>query len=146
MDWREVLTAISPALQTLLVALVTALVPVVGLYIRRLALCTEAKLRASMSAAEWNLALTIAAPFVSAAEELFESGDGPAKLDYVKAMVMTQLQQYGIKLDLDALEGIIHSLVWEEFNRWKKERENLVFTDPTFQGEVTIASPSPTNI
>lgn len=117
MDYSEVFKsfaeAVSPALQTLLLALVTALAAQASAWMVK---AFQSK-RVELSTTEQYLVDMLVGSFVHAAEQVLV--DGKDKLEYVFANTETALTRYGIVLDADVLYAIIEANVHKTFTELK---------------------------
>ena len=111
--FKDFLEAISPALQTLLLALVTGLAAQASAWMVK---AFQAK-RAELRTTEQYLVDMLVSTFVHAAEQVLT--DSNEKLEYVFANTETALTRYGIVLDADVLYAIIEAKVHQTFTELK---------------------------
>jgi len=130
MTMKDFLTLISPAVQVLLTTLVTALVPIVAMYLRRYLLTLDVEAKRRLSAQEYYLARTIVGGLVRAAEQVYDEGQGKLKKKYVIARAEGMLSRYGLELDLDTLENLLEDLVLAETNRKEPQYHILPVAPP----------------
>ena len=109
--FKDFLEAISPALQTLLLALVTGLAAQASAWMVK---AFQIK-RAELSAEEKYLVDTMVSTFVHAAEQVLV--DGKDKLEYVFENTEAALATYGIVVDADVLYATIEGKVHTTFTQ-----------------------------
>lgn len=126
MDWNEVLTNI-------LVALITAFVPVIGTlvvtYVRKQIAKLDKLAAAEIGEQQWYLIKTLVNQFVDAAEQLGVWNDllkeGKAKKKWVMEQMDKALQHYGIDLDEElisaAIESSVHHIKTNESSTFQRE-------------------------
>lgn len=75
---------------------------------------------------DYEFAVAIIRELVLAAEQNGLTGaiqaEGEAKKDWVIRMAEKELSKHGIELDLDTIENLIESAVYEAFTEWKNEQ------------------------
>lgn len=109
------LEQLSKIVQDLLVLVAPAIVALVGGLLFKF--YQEKKANAGQGQ-QWLIA-TIVTNAVNAAEQLFGSNQGQAKLDYAVRVVEEWLGKYGIKIERELLVSLIEAAVFTELNKYK---------------------------
>jgi len=107
--FRTFLTAVSPALQNLLVSVSVALIGLASAYVHKLYQTQKAKL-----STDQQFFLDIAVnKAVTAVEQMYFSLPSEAKKENAVAIAESFLKQAGITVDLDVIEAAIESAVFQ---------------------------------
>jgi len=108
--FKDFLTEISPALQTLIVALITLLLGQASVYLNKQRQILNAKLTADQR----FLLDLLAERAVQVVEQVYGAQSNQGKLDVAKELVNSELSKVGIVLDLDAIENAIEAQVFKK--------------------------------
>ena len=110
-DTPNLLEAISPHLQTLLEAILVAVVPWLAYHIKQYFDEATRQAQQVLTAEQYALVEIVVRNLVHAAEQIYERTEGEQKKLYVLKHAQDVLAGYGLNLDLIDLEAMIESMV-----------------------------------
>lgn len=113
----NLLEAISPHIQTLLEAILVAIVPWLAYHIKRYFEEATRQARQILTAEQYALVEIVVRNLVHAAEQIYERTEGTKKKLYVLRRAQDTLAGYGLNLDLIDLEAMIEAMVRQELNK-----------------------------
>jgi len=108
--FTDFLEAISPALQTLIISLVTLLLGQASVYVNK----KYQELKGNVSADQAHLLDFIVERAVATVEQLYK--DAPNEIKRANAIFIAEkaLENYGIKIDLNVIEDAIEAAVFDK--------------------------------
>jgi len=108
--FKDFLEAISPALQTLLLGLVTIILGQVSLYIK-----TKWGIAKSQLSSEQQYFLELVARnAVQTVEQVYQKSDNATKRQAAIDMVEESLIKYGVTIDLNAIANVVEAQVFNQ--------------------------------
>ena len=110
--FKDFLEAISPALQTLLVTLVTVVVGQISLYINT----KWSTAKVNLSNERRYLLELIARNAVETVEQVYNSSDNMVKKNQAIAIVENSLKEFGLNIDIDVIADVIEAEVFSHKN------------------------------
>jgi len=107
--FKEFLQAISPALQTLIVALVTLLLGQATFYVQK----KYEELKASVSSDKRYLLDFLVIRAVQTVEQLYKESPNQEKKDTAIAIVEAALKDFGLSVDIDVIADAVEAGVFQ---------------------------------
>jgi hypothetical protein len=137
---------ISDLLSTYLPLLLTAIIAYIGIEVRKFLPMLETKLQHALGAEKYDIAVTLAHDAVIAVEGVTQRPDVKAaaglKYSMAKKYLLDNLAARNIHIDDSALETLIESAVYQEFNRYKAKPVMTIDEVPPIVAKLMESAPA----
>lgn len=110
----NLLEVISPSLQTLIEALVAAVIPYLVYHVKCYLDEVTKQARQMLTSEQYALLEAVVRNLVHAAQQIYGEMDGDRKKEYVLRQAQEAMARYGLELDVVNLEALIESMVRQE--------------------------------